>query len=371
MNKDFYKTLGVERKASQAEIKKAYRKLARKFHPDLNPGDKTAEARFKEIQEAYSVLSDPKKKSQYDQFGFTGDIPPRGEGRTYTSGFEGFDFSDYGTSSYRDFFESIFGGGAAASGRKARFQPERGEDLHYSMKIGFEDAANGLQTRIQLTRQVSCLDCQGKGFASTGGRAACQPCAGTGRTVMQRGFMKFSAECPSCGGSGTAQGQECRACRGQGLFQHTGHISVRIPAGVDTGSKVRIPGKGNAGRNGGPPGDLFISIEAAPHSLFRREGPHIHLKLPITVPEATLGAKIEVPTLYGKTPIKIPPGTKSGQKFRIKEKGVPVPGSKVRGDQIIEVSIVPPSFHDQRIRELMKELERISGENPREKMGIT
>lgn len=182
--------------------------------------------------------------------------------------------------------------------------------------------------------------------------------------------MKFSTTCPSCSGSGRAQGEGCPSCHGNGLVQKTELISVRIPGGVDTGSKVRIPGKGNGGRGGGPTGDLFITIEVDPHPLFKREGSNIYVKLPITVTEATLGAKIEVPTLYGKTKIKIPPGTKSGQKFRLRDRGVPRPGRRARGDQYVEVSIVPPPFNDERIRELMRELERISGENPRNKMGI-
>lgn len=367
MQKDYYKILGVERKASLAEIKKAYRKLARKYHPDLNPGDKTAEAKFKEIQEAYSVISDSKKRSQYDQFGFIGDMPPGGGQRTYTSGFEGFDFSDYGASSFKDFFENIFGGGAT---RQARTAPLRGEDLHYTMNVGFDDAIHGLQTKIRLTRMIACLNCGGRGYMETGSERKCSACGGSGRSFVQRGFMKFSSECPACGGTGAVPGQGCPHCRTQGLIQKTELISVRIPGGVDTGSKVRIQGKGNAGRNGGPPGDLYISIEVSPHSYFRREGPNIYMRLPITVPEATLGAKIEVPTLYGRTIIRIPPGTKSGQKFRLKEKGAPVPGRKVKGDQFVEVSIVPPPFNDQRIRELMKELERLSGENPRDKIGL-
>jgi molecular chaperone DnaJ len=367
MDKDYYRILGVERKASAPEIKKAYRKLARKYHPDLNPGDKAAEAKFKEIQEAYSVLSDPKKRTQYDQFGFVGEQPPGGGQRPYSSGFEGFNFSDYGSSSFSDFFESIFGGGAPAA-RAA--EVEAGEDLHYAMRIGFEDAIKGLQTRIQLTRMVSCPQCQGRGHVQASGQRPCPDCGGSGRAQMQRGFMKFSTACPECQGRGVSRGEACHNCRGQGLIQKTELINVKIPAGVDSGSKVRVPGKGNVGRNGGPPGDLFISIEVAPHSLFRREGANIYLKLPITVPEATLGAKIEVPTLYGKTTIKIPPGTKSGQKFRLKEIGAPLPGRRARGDQFVEVSIVPPPFEDQRIRELMKELEKLSGENPRDKMGI-
>jgi len=367
MDKDYYRILGVDRNATAAEIKRAYRKLARKFHPDLNPGDKASEAKFKEIQEAYSVLSDSKKKSQYDQFGFVGDQPPPGPGqRPYSSGFEGFDFSGSGTSSFADFFETLFGRG----GRAAQAGPERGEDLHYTMKIGFEEAVNGLQTRIQLTQLVHCPSCQGSGHLHSSGKIQCPACGGSGRAHLQRGSMKFATACPVCQGTGISRGQECRDCRGQGLGQKTKFINVKIPAGVDNGSRVRVPGKGNAGPNGGPPGDLFISIEVTPHALFRRDGSHILLKVPVTVPEATLGARIEVPTLQGKATIKIPPGTKSGQKFRLKQMGAPVPGGRTRGDELIEVAIVPPPANDQRIKELMEELARLSRENPRDKMGI-
>lgn len=366
MEKDYYKILGVNRKASLAEIKKAYRKLARKYHPDLNPGDKAAETKFKEIQEAYSVLSDPKKRSQYDQFGFVGDVPPGAGRRTYTSGFEGFDFSSFGTSSFQDFFENVFGHQAA----QPQQRPERGDDLHYMMRVNFMDAINGLKTRIQLTRMVPCSNCQGKGYVSRGGSQVCPVCGGSGQTSLQRGFMRFSTTCPSCGGTRRTPGQECSPCHGSGLVPKTEFIGVRIPGGVDNGSKVRISGKGNGGRLGGPSGDLFITIEVDPHPLFKREGSNIYVKLPITVSEATLGARIEVPTLYGKTMIKIPPGTKSSQKFRLKDKGAPLPGRRMRGDQFVEVSIVPPPFNDERIRELMRELERISGQNPREKMGM-
>jgi len=368
MAKDYYQLLGVSRSASTAEIKKAYRKLARKYHPDLNPGDKTAEAKFKEIQEAYSVLNDPKKKAQYDQFGFVGDMPPgASQQRGYSSGFEGFDFSNVGSSSFRDFFENIFGGGAAASPQS---RPERGDDLLYTMRIGFHDAIQGVKTRIQLTRRVSCSNCQGRGFISGQGQQVCPTCKGSGQSNMQRGFMKFATACSTCGGSGRMPGIQCSVCHGQGTEQKTQLISVRIPAGVNTGSKVRIPGKGNAGRMGGQPGDLFITIDVDSHPFFKREGANIYITVPITISEATLGDKIEVPTLYGQTTIKIPPGTKSEQKFRIRGKGAPIPGKKTQGDQFVEVTIVPPPFKDQKVRELMEELKRISPQNPRENMRI-
>jgi molecular chaperone DnaJ len=366
MAKDYYQILGVDHKATLPEIKKAYRKLARKYHPDLNPGDKTAEAKFKEIQEAYSVLSDSKKRAQYDQFGFVGERPPAGEYQNSTPGFEGFDFSDFGTSSFRDIFENLFSVGP----RQARQRAERGEDLLYTMKVGFLDAINGLKTRIKLTRQVSCPTCLGTGYIQTGGERICPVCGGSGRTATQKGFMRFTSTCASCGGTGRIAGQQCSTCYGKGLIQKTELISVRIPGGVDNGSKVRIPGKGNAGRNGAPSGDLFITIEVDSHPVFKREGSNIYVKIPITVPEATLGAKIDVPTLYGQAMIKVPPGTKSGQKFRLRDKGAPIPGKKAWGDQFVEVSIVPPPFNDERIREMMRELQKLSNQKPREKMGV-
>jgi molecular chaperone DnaJ len=370
MAKDYYQILGVSRDAAVADVKKAYRKLARKYHPDLNPGDKTAESRFKEIQEAYAVISDPKKRVQYDQFGHAGAVPPgAGPGGARGPGFEGFDFSDYGSSTFRDFFANLFGGGvrgAAAAGGGL----ERGDDLHYSMQIGFEDAIHGVQTRLRVNRIVACAACGGRGRVSGGRKRACPTCGGTGRGTVQRGFMKFSGACEACGGTGEVPGDPCRACGGQSGVQKSDLISVRIPAGVDNGSKVRVPGRGNAGRNGGPPGDLYIVVEVAPHAFFRREGANISIKVPISVPEATLGAKVEVPTLWGKTTIRIPPGTKSGQKFRIREQGASVAGRKGRGDEYAEVFIVPPPFDNERIREMMKELDKLSGPNPRQTMGM-
>lgn len=368
MAEDYYKTLGVNKKATTAEIKKAYRKLARKYHPDLNPGDKTAEKKFKEIQEAYSVLSDSKKRSQYDQFGFIGDMPPGGaQQQAYSSSFQGFDFSDFGSSSFQDFFQNVFSGAT----RQAQHQVARGDDLHYRMKINFNDAIQGLQTRIQLTRMVACVSCGGKGYTQHSGQSMCSACKGSGQAQMQRGAMRFATACQVCGGSGVSPGEECSACHGRGATQKTELINVRIPAGVDTGSKVRIQGKGNAGIGGGPYGDLFISIEVDPHSFFKRQGSNIYVKVPITISEATLGSKIEVPTLQGKTTIRVPPGTKSGQKFRLRSKGAHKAGKKVRGDQFVEVFIVPPPSDNEKIRELMREIDEISRQNPREKLGVS
>jgi molecular chaperone DnaJ len=367
MSKDFYQVLGVERKTSIPDIKKAYRKLARKYHPDLNPGDKSSEAKFKEIQEAYAVLSDAKKRAQYDQFGFAGDVPP-GPGQRPPGaggGFEGFNFSDMGTSSFQDLFENLFGGRASGRGQRPGAAPERGEDLTYTMKIGFEDAVRGVQARIKVNRLVPCDGCGGTGESRVGGPHACPSCGGTGRSSMKRGAMKFSSACPSCGGTGTVPGEACPTCRGQGLVEKAELINVRIPAGVDSGSKVRVPEKGNADPAGSPAGDLYINIEVAPHPTFKREGPSLFVKVPITVPEATLGAKIDVPTLEGTSTIRIPPGTKSGQKFRLRAQGAPLPGGRTRGDEIVEVYIIPPPFADERVRDLMKKLEAIAGDNPR------
>lgn len=255
MAKDFYKTLGVGRKASAPEIKKAYRKLARKYHPDLNPGDKNAENQFKEIQEAYAVLSDPKKKTQYDQFGTVGDMPGGGASQQgySTGGFEGFDFSGRGGGSFHDFFENMFG----ASAQQAHRGPIRGDDLLYTMKISFMDAINGVQTRIRLTRMVACSNCKGQGQIQTEGRKPCPTCGGSGQTHVQSGAMRFATTCRTCGGSGHTPGQDCPACHGMGLVQKTEFIKVRIPSGVDTGSKVRIAGKATPENPAGRPG-IFL-----------------------------------------------------------------------------------------------------------------
>lgn len=369
--KDYYRVLGVERKATLAEIKKAYRKLARKHHPDLNPGDKAAEQRFKEITEAYEVLKDPQKRKQYDTFGRVG---PEADARRPGGGFRGFDFNSGGSGSFGDIFETIFGGMGGFSGRQGReaasSRPVPGEDLNYSITLSFMDAINGIETPIQLTRRIPCGVCKGSGSAPGSSRTICPDCRGTGQVQRQTGFMTFASPCARCGGSGSLSGTPCSHCGGDGRVETLSRFRVRIPAGVDTGSRVRLAGKGNAGRHGGPPGDLIITIQVTPHPFFRRNGNDLEMQLPITYTEAALGAKVPVPTLSGTTLLKIPPGIQSGSRLRLKNKGIQSPRGNVRGDMIVEVQIAPPPTKDIEIRRLLKQLEEMAAYNPREGLGV-
>ena len=368
--KDFYQILGVDKNASIADINKAYRKLARKYHPDLNPGDKVAEQKFKEMNEAHETLKDPEKKKQYDLYGSLGAHSGSGDGGRSRGGsnFEGFDFSNTGNSSFGDIFESIFGnadGQRSAAGRKSR-RPEQGEDLNYSINLNFMDAANGIETPIQISHKQTCQICRGKGLDSASSQTTCPVCHGQGRVQKQTGFMKFGSVCSNCGGSGIMPGAPCPACGGEGRSEKVARMRVKIPAGVDNESKVRIPGKGNAGHNGGPEGDLIITIHVTPHKVFRRNGQDLEMTLPVTYAEAALGAKIEIPTLDGSSLFKIPPGTLSGQKLRLKGKGIINPKTRSDGDLYVEIKIVPPSTKDLKVRELLKEIEKIAPYNPRE-----
>jgi molecular chaperone DnaJ len=328
---DFYKVLGVARDAKADEIKKAYRRLARKYHPDVNPGDKSAEERFKLITEAHDILSDPKKRSVYDRFGQYSDNladaaargPQPGTGPT-GFGFEGFDWAGQTTGSggpsFRDIFADLFGGNRGAE--PPRPSPRKGADIEMPLTLSFEEAVNGLTTNIVVNRSEQCSRCNGAG--DTGGSIiTCPTCKGTGQTMRTGGRLKFSQECPDCEGTGKRR-QPCSLCKGAGTIPKSESVKVRIPAGVDTGSRVRLAGKGQGGRLGAPPGDLFIITNVGPHPHFTRKGDNIYVTIPLTVPEAALGARIEVPTVDGKTQLKIPPGTQSGQKFRLREKGVPL-----------------------------------------------
>lgn len=364
--RDYYEVLGVPKGASDKEIKRAYRKLARRYHPDVNPGNKAAEGRFKEITEAHEVLSDPEKRRAYDQFGpqiFAG-APPRGGGAG--GRFAGFDFRDVdlgeGIGGLGDIFSEIFGaraGGAPASG------PGRGEDLHYSMDIDFEDAVRGLATAISLQRRSRCAACQGSGARPGTAMTACPECGGSGRRSMGAGLFRGAPPCPRCRGVGKVSAVSCQECAGKGLVLRTERIAVKIPPGVDNGSKVRLQGMGEPGRDGGPPGDLYIITRVRPHPVFERKGDNLYCEVSITIGEAALGARIEVATIEGPASMRIPPGTSSGQVFRVREKGVPHLKGGGRGDQFVTVKIVVPKDLDARSQELLREFERLNPTNAR------
>ncbi len=379
---DYYETLGLERKASADDIRKSYRKLARKYHPDLNPGDKSAEERFKNVQEAYDVLSDPKKRQMYDQYGFYSESAGAGgpfggagagHGRPQPNmDFSGFDFSDFAGAGgskhrtqesgggFRDIFSQFFGGRGSAAPEP---EPEAGTDLEYAMDIDFWQAIRGTQTRLAITRYEVCETCHGTG-SSGQGTVTCPQCKGTGNVSQMAGAMKFNLTCPRCGGSGKLR-NACPTCGGDGRVTRTEMVDVRIPPGARNGSRLRVPGKGNAGSMGGPPGDLYITTRVEEHPFFGREGDNIEITVPVAVWEAALGAKIEVPTIDGRTLLKIPQGTRNGQRFRLREKGVLNQRTNQRGDQIVEVSIEAPEPRDERTREILRELSHLHTEDPR------
>ena len=360
---DYYDVLGISRQASQKEIRQAYRKLARKYHPDLNPGDKSAEEKFKQVQEAYDTLSDTKKRQMYDQFGFEqpgmGGAPGEDAGGVHFD-FGGFDFGGNAGSSFRDLFSQFFRGGAPA---EAPVGPESGSDLEYQIEISFWEAVQGTVKKLTIARLDACTECHGEG--SVGSPQTCTACGGTGQVTQTSGRMRFNLTCTRCGGTGRVRNL-CRVCGGEGRVRRAETLDVRIPAGVQTGSRVRVPGHGNAGTGGSFPGDLYIITAVQPHPFFERRGDDLFTVVPITVTEATLGAKIEVPTIDGRSLLRIPPGTNSGQKLRLREKGVPsVRQGGRRGDQYVELQVVVPKPVDERVRNLLRDLERIAPESPR------
>jgi len=369
---DYYELLGVPRKATAKDIRAAFRKLARKYHPDLNPGDKAAEEKFKQLQEAYDVLSDSKKRQMYDQYGFYSDNPPAGDygaGAGGAAGNVNFDFSGFdfgggagstGGSSFRDLFSQFFGGRGGRSA--AEEEAEEGGSLEYQLEIDFWDAVRGGVKKLQITRLDACETCHGTGAVGT--PQVCATCNGTGTIQQNAGKMRFNVPCTRCGGTGKLR-TACKVCGGEGRVRRTETIDVRIPAGVASGGRVRVPGKGNAGTMGAPGGDLYLVIEVKPHPFFERRGNDIYAKVPVTVSEATLGAKIEVPTIDGRALVRIPPGTNSGRTLRLREKGVPSARSAARGDQYVEIQVVVPQPTDERVRNIMKELETVAPEDPR------
>jgi molecular chaperone DnaJ len=401
--KDYYGVLGVKKAASADDIRKAFRKLARKYHPDVNPGDKAAEEKFKTLSEAKDVLSDPKKRKIYDQIGFYSDnIDPataeayaRGGGQPgagpgdfgggfpggrHPSGqsnvdFGGFDFSDLfegaraggrkgpssGSGGFRDIFSSIFSGGGR--GEAAGEGPEPGSDLEYQVNVPFWTAIRGGVMKLNIARRDVCGTCHGNGFLEAPGQ--CSQCHGKGTIEQTGGRMKFNVTCPRCHGTGKNI-SICAVCHGAGSVARTDPLEIRIKAGTRDGQRIRIAGKGNAGLRGGGVGDLYVIIRMGEHPLFRREGDDIHITVPVTVVEAALGSKIEVPTIDGRSMLKIPPGTQSGQKLRLREKGVPSATTDgVRGDEIVEVKIAVPMPRDEKTKELLRELAKLNPEDPR------
>jgi len=369
---DYYELLGVSRKASAKDIRTAFRKLARKYHPDLNPGDKASEEKFKQLQEAYDVLSDTKKRQMYDQYGFYSDSAPPsgysggagGTGGDVNFNFEGFDFgggsgAGAGGGSFRDLFSSFFGG---RGGTSVQEEAEEGADLEYRLEIDFWDAVRGAVKKIQITRLDSCQTCHGTGAVGT--PQVCPTCNGSGTIQQAAGKMRFNVPCNRCGGTGKLR-TACKTCGGEGRVRHNETIDVRIPAGVANGGRVRVPGKGNAGTMSAPAGDLYLAVVVKPHEFFERRGNDLYTRIPVTVSEATLGAKIEVPTIDGRSLVRIPPGTDSGKSLRLKEKGVPSARSGERGDQYVEIQVVVPPPTDERVRNLMKELETVAPADPR------
>ena len=360
--RDYYEVLGVSRGASEDEIKKAYKKMARKYHPDLNPGDKTAEEKFKEVNEAYEVLSDADKKARYDQYGHAGVDPNFGAGG-FGGGFDGsFDFGDLG-----DIFGSFFGGGFGGGRRTKPHAPQRGESIRMSIAISFEEAAFGCEKAVTVERYETCDTCHGNGCAPGTSPEVCPDCHGTGTVQVRRqtpmGVFATSSPCPKCGGKGRIIHQPCKDCRGSGMVRKKKTIQASIPAGIDNGQTISIRGQGNAGKNGGPAGDLLITITVRPHELFRREGTSVLCEAPITFTQAVLGAELEIPTIDGKVKYTLPEGTQSGTTFRLKGKGIPSINGRGRGDQYVTVYIETPKNLNKEQKEALKKFAETMGES--------
>jgi molecular chaperone DnaJ len=340
--KDFYAILGVPRNADDAALKKAYRNLARAYHPDRNPGDKKAEERFKEISEAYSILSDAEKRAQYDRFG--------------TVGGAGAGDGGFGTI-FEDLFEGFFGGGERGRGR-ARVR--RGDDLRYDLELSLEEAAKGMETKLQVPRLETCETCRGTGVEPGSQPETCGTCRGQGQVRFTQGFLTVARPCPNCRGEGRIIRHPCPGCRGEGRVTRERLLKVTIPPGVENGNQLRLNGEGESGLGGGPAGDLYVVLHVRPHEIFVRDGAHLICELPLTFPQAALGDEIEVPVLDGTAKLKIPPGTQPGQRLSLKGKGVPHLRGRGRGDAIYEVVVEVPTELTARQRELLEELRRSS-----------
>jgi len=361
---DLYIILGVERGATLGEIKRAYKRLARKYHPDINPGDRKAAAHFRQIAEAYETLSDPDRRSRYDT---TGAISSAGG--TATFGFEGFDFSVsvHGAEAptFGDLFADVFHHRTA---RQRDAAAARGADLHQTISLTFDAAMRGGEWPITVTRQERCRSCRGVGRLHVV-ETRCTACHGAGVVTSARGHMVFSKPCAHCGGTGSVRQSRCPTCGGEQVETCIEPLVIQVPPGLADGTRIRVPGKGHAGRNGAETGDLYITVHVQPHPLFQRDGDDLHLTVPLAVHEAALGAKIEVPTLDGPARLRVPPGTQSGQRFRLRERGVASPRDGRRGDLVVEVRLMLPRLLDERSKELLREFGRInSGEDVRSEL---
>jgi molecular chaperone DnaJ len=348
---DYYELLGVSRGASEEELKKAYRKLALKYHPDRNPDNKESEEKFKSISEAYSVLSDSEKRSNYDRFGSA-------------EGFRsaGFDpFGGQGFGGFSDVFEEVFGDFFGSGGRSRGGRASRGSDLRYDLEVTLEEAATGTEKEIEIQRWKSCGDCDGTGSTSKK-KSTCTDCHGRGQVRFQQGFFSISKTCARCGGTGQHVTDPCNRCDGVGKEQYPATISVKMPAGIDTGTRLRMTGEGDAGSAGGPPGDLYIVLSVQHHDYFQRDGSDIYYKADISFSQATLGAEIEVPTIDGTAKVKIPSGTQPGASFSLRGKGIKELGGRYKGDQVVVVNLMVPKELSSRQKELIRELGEISDE---------
>lgn len=345
--RDYYEVLGASRNASEAELKKAYRRAAQKYHPDRNPDNKEAEDKFKECKEAYEVLSDSRKRAAYDQFGHAGVDPSMGAGGGF-GGAGAAGFSDI----FGDVFGDIFGGGRGARGGQRVY---RGSDLRYNLELSLEDAVAGTEVKIRVPTLVGCNDCGGSGARKGSEPKTCTTCGGHGQVRMQQGFFSLQQTCPHCHGTGTIITDPCKTCHGKGRVQERKTLSVKVPAGVDTGDRIRLAGEGEAGEAGGPPGDLYVQIQVKPHPIFKRDESNLYCEVPISFATAALGGELEVPTLDGRVTLKIPAETQTGKLFRMRGKGVkPVRGGPV-GDLLCRVSVETPVNLTRRQKELLQE----------------
>jgi len=346
--RDYYEVLGVAPNASDADIKKAYRRMAMKYHPDRNPGDRDAENQFKEAKEAYEILGDPQKRSAYDQFGHAGVDPSAGMGGGAGGFGAGANFSDI----FSDVFGDIFGGGGRAGGARVF----RGADLRHTVELSLEDAVTGTDTEVEVPTLVVCTSCDGSGAAKGSTPDTCPTCNGHGDVRVQQGFFSIQQTCPRCRGTGQIVTNPCGECGGNGRVQEKKRLSLKIPAGVDTGDRIRLAGEGEPGENGGPPGDLYVQIAVKDHPIFKRDGADLRCDIPVSFPTAALGGELEVPTLDGRVTLRVPSGTQSGKIFRVRGKGVkPVRGG-MQGDLLCRVTVETPVNLTSRQRELLEEL---------------